>query len=62
MAICPKDHQPCVDDLCYGSGCMRMGGYEMLQRCRVCNGLIDNEEPDYSTCTCGDEFPWEDDE
>lgn len=25
--ICPKDLKPCCDDLCYGGGCLAMGGY-----------------------------------
>lgn len=33
---------------------MKMGGYEMLERCDICGGLIDNEIPDCSTCTCGE--------
>lgn len=30
MAICPKDLLPCIDDLCYGSGCMQLGGEPMV--------------------------------
>lgn len=57
--ICPKDLKPCCDDLCYGGGCLAMGGYPMLERCQFCKGLIDRENPDYGTCTCdpdGDEY------
>lgn len=55
--ICPYDRSGCPDDLCRGSGCMRMGGYEMLEVCDFCGGTIDNEIAECSTCTCdeGDE-------
>lgn len=33
MAICPFDAQPCIDDLCHGSGCLRMGFAPMLVPC-----------------------------
>lgn len=51
--LCPKDYKPCCDDLCHGGGCLRMGGYAMLQECDVCKGIIDEEIPDCGTCTCG---------
>lgn len=53
--ICPKDMQPCCDDLCAGGGCLAMGGYEPLTICQHCHGLIDNEIPECSTCTCDDD-------
>lgn len=55
MAICPKDGSACPDDLCHGSGCVQMGGYEMLQVCDFCGGTIDNEIPDFGTCSCDDD-------
>lgn len=55
MSICPKDLKPYVDDLCHGGGCLAMDGYPMLQICDVCHGLIDEEIPECSTCTCEDE-------
>lgn len=51
--ICPKDGSPCCDDLCRGSGCLRMDGYPMLAECDLCGGLVDEEMPECSTCTCG---------
>lgn len=67
--ICPYDMSGCPDDLCYGSGCMQMNGYPMLDVCFVCGGAID-EEGDLSTCTCdGDmddhsdeDYYWDDDQ
>ena len=53
--ICPRDGSACPDDLCRGSGCMSMGGYEMLTLCDACGGLIDHEIGDLSTCTCDDQ-------
>lgn len=55
MSICPKDYKPCCDDLCYGSGCLAMNGYPMLTCCPVCNGLVDDENPDCGSCQCDDE-------
>ncbi len=58
MSICPHDKEPCCDDLCYGSGCLRMNGYPMLHRCVICGGLEDEENPDCGSCSCdADEFP-----
>ena len=54
--LCPKDGTPCCDDLCHGSGCLAMGGYEMLSVCDFCGGTIDIEVPDCSTCKCEDEY------
>lgn len=51
--ICPKDGSPCCDDLCHGSGCLQMEGYPMLAECDLCGGLVDEEMPECSTCTCG---------
>ncbi len=61
MSLCPADGRPCCDDLCHGGGCLQMGGYQMLERCQFCNGTIDTELPECSTCTCGDdEYPEDD--
>jgi hypothetical protein len=54
VMLCPADGKPCCDDLCHGGGCMSMGGYGMLERCYRCNGTIDNEIPECSSCTCED--------
>jgi hypothetical protein len=54
MAICPKDLKPCIDDLCYGSGCLRLDGEPMLERCPGgCGALvpIDGSDPD-DACEC----------
>lgn len=55
MSVCPKSGFNCCDDLCLGGGCIEMEGYPMLQRCPLCNGLIDEEIPECSTCVCEDE-------
>lgn len=55
MMLCPKDYKPCCDDLCHGSGCLRMNGYAMLEVCDICHGIIDEEIPDCGTCTCGED-------
>jgi len=63
MLLCPKTGGQCWDDLCRGSGCLDMDGYEMLERCPKCFGTIDNEIPDCSTCTCDyDEYQDDEDE
>ncbi len=63
MSLCPADGRPCCDDLCHGGGCMRLGGYQMLERCQFCKGTIDTELPECSTCTCGDDdYPEDDDD
>lgn len=57
---CPNSGEPCLDDVCRGSGCLELDGYPMLERCPNCGGDIDKEIPDCSTCTCdfddNDEF------
>ena len=55
MMLCPKDGEPCCDDLCYGGGCIQMDGYPMIRLCPFCNGEIDEELPEFNTCTCEDE-------
>jgi hypothetical protein len=63
MSLCPKDGRPCCDDLCRGGGCIALGGYGMLEVCQFCNGTLDPEMPECSTCSCDDdEYPREDDE
>lgn len=59
--LCPKDMKPCCDDLCHGGGCLEMEGYPMLGVCDFCGGVIDDEIPDCSTCTCGDEDDYDED-
>lgn len=53
--LCPKTGAGCCDDLCYGAGCLEMGGYAMLAICDFCGGTIDEEIPDCGTCTCNDD-------
>lgn len=54
MAICPKDGEPCIDDLCYGGGCLQCPGVAPLERCEGCGNLvgIDGTDP-WDDCTCG---------
>lgn len=47
---CPKDMQPCIDDLCYGSGCIQMDGAPLYENCMGCGQLISDED-DWN-CTC----------
>ena len=49
MSYCPKDFLPCPDDICHGSGCVRMAGHGMLERCGSCGALYD---PDFEGCEC----------
>jgi hypothetical protein len=55
MAICPATYHACIDDLCYGSGCLKMQGAEpMLNPCPGgCGALvgIDGSDPD-DACEC----------
>lgn len=60
--LCPKDGTYCCDDLCHGAGCLVMDGYAMLAECDFCGGTIDEEIPECSTCTCGREDGYCDDE
>jgi len=53
--LCTKTGKGCCDDLCHGSGCLEMDGYAMLAECDVCGGIVDEEIPECSTCTCGDD-------
>ena len=52
VSICPADGKPCMDDMCHGAGCIRMDGYEMLEICEFCKGIIDSEISECSTCVC----------
>lgn len=51
MSVCPKDMQPCIDDLCYGGGCMQMDGAPMYYRCD-CGEYVSDD--DYDACRCDD--------
>lgn len=61
MAICPRTNKSCPDDLCHGSGCMEMDGYQMLEVCHACGGTIDCEIPDCGTCSCDEDDYYESD-
>lgn len=53
MAICPRDMKPCCDDLCYGGGCLWLGGEAMLERCPGgCGGLVAVDGSDNDDCRC----------
>lgn len=60
MAICPKDLLPCIDDLCYGNGCMAIGGEPMLTECLGCGQLVAADGSDNDDCECDPE-DYEDD-
>lgn len=51
--LCPKDMKPCCDDLCYGGGCIDMGGAAMYKRCYGCGALVSDD--DMEECTCEDD-------
>jgi hypothetical protein len=53
--VCPKDFKPCIDDLCYGGGCIRMPGYPMIRRCEYCGQLVDDEGD--LECDCENDEP-----
>jgi hypothetical protein len=52
MAICPADLKPCIDDLCYGSGCLRLSGEPMLVKCGGCGHLVAMDGSDIDDCEC----------
>jgi hypothetical protein len=52
--ICPKDGQPCCDDMCLGSGVCGLTGSELWDYCPLCRTVYSREydvdcacEPDY---------------
>lgn len=48
MGICPKDFKPCIDDVCYGAGCMKSPYHEsVLLPCDGCGGLMEADEGHY---------------
>ena len=48
--LCPKDMKPCIDDLCYGGGCIECDGAPMYHLCDGCGQPISDE--DFESCTC----------
>jgi hypothetical protein len=63
MAICPATLKPCIDDLCYGGGCMNPLAYgePMLTECVGCGKLIAADGSDTDGCEC-DPDEWGDDD
>lgn len=63
MAICPATFQGCIDDLCYGSGCLAMPGEPMLERCRGCGAYVAADGSDNENCECDPtESDWDEEE
>lgn len=64
MRICPATGQVCIDDLCYGGGCLKGDGEPLLGVCDECGGIVD-ETATLSVhggyCGCDDDW-WPDDE
>lgn len=57
--LCPIDLASCIDDLCYGGGCIRCEGEDMIEVCDVCRKPI---YPDLGGCDCDEEFDYTDDD
>jgi hypothetical protein len=55
--LCPKDFKPCIDDLCYGGGCLEMDGAPMYSRCDGCGAPVSDEDMDLCTCDPDDYEP-----
>lgn len=47
---CPKDLKPCIDDLCYGGGCIAMDGEPMVFKCPGCGQFVSDEDDEDCTC------------
>lgn len=52
MSYCPKDFRPCIDDLCYGGGCIEMDGAPMYNKCAGCGKFVSDD--DHDNCICDD--------
>ena len=60
MAICLATLKGCCDDICYGSGCLKLDGEPMLERCRGgCGALVAIDGSDSEDCECEPE-EWDD--
>lgn len=58
MAICPATLKICCDDICRGSGCLKLGGEELLTECNGCGKLIGLNGGNLDDCECDpDEYP-----
>lgn len=62
MAICPATSAGCIDDICYGSGCLKMDGEEMLEKCSGCGGMIGIRGGSREECECEPDDSWEEDD
>jgi hypothetical protein len=58
--FCPKDFQPCCDDLCRGSRRCFEIDEAMMERCE-CGGLVAVDGSDNEQCTC-DPYDYDDEE
>ena len=57
MAICPATLQGCIDDLCYGGGCLKLNGEPMLKKCPGgCGQLVAIDGSDNSECECEPDY------
>lgn len=57
--ICPVDFKTCIDDICYGAGCIRAGG-DMLTRCDKCRSPTESTLDCIVLCEdCDDPDVWE---
>lgn len=55
--LCPKDLKPCIDDLCYGGGCI-FTGEAMYSLCSGCGNYSSDDDDMDCTCPPGDD-DWE---
>jgi hypothetical protein len=54
MRLCPLDLRPCIDDICWNSGCLRDNGEAMVERCPGCQGLI-SVDGSQNNCECDED-------
>lgn len=54
MAICPATGNGCIDDLCYGNGCLKLPGETMIDYCQGgCGALVGIDGTDQDdACEC----------
>ena len=52
--LCPKDFQPCIDDLCRGSNRCFDTGEALYEECHGCKQLVSSE--DHEACICEPEY------
>jgi hypothetical protein len=63
MAICPATLKPCIDDVCYGNGCLKLPSAPMLTKCNGCGKLVAIDGSNTDDCECDpDEWYGEDEE